>query len=162
MEKINAQNIAKIQKIMRASKTLVLSTIGSNGEPACAPVYYNPYQYHALDFVSQEQSAHISNLPNSNSVSGAIFIEGHQLTDITGLQVKGKVKRIGASELSEARQMYMNRFPEIQNNGYLMQMFMGIPFFRFEICWVRYSCHEGGVIQKNEWLIDAHGPCNCS
>jgi uncharacterized protein YhbP (UPF0306 family) len=148
---LQPQEIQEIDAFLAERRTLVLSTVGPSGEPACAPVYFNKQNTTSFDFVSKYESFHIENIRRCPSVAGAIYREGLQLSDICGLQIKGEVHYLESGSESEARERYMLRYPEIQANGYLRQMFMGTPMFRFKATWLRFCDHRDGVIRRREW-----------
>ena len=149
----NEHEKQQLLHFVQSCKTLVLATVNSESSPACAPVYFNPFNYRELDFVSKLDSQHIRNLQHSKTVAGAIFKEGSQISDITGLQVRGVIREIEGEALSEARQLYMDRFSEVQSNGFLRQMFMSTPLFRMTLCWVRHSEHVNGWVERREWEL---------
>jgi uncharacterized protein YhbP (UPF0306 family) len=152
----------QLLSFMNSCKALVLATVNGDSCPACAPVYYNPFSYKELDFVSKPDSQHISNLQHSLIVAGAIFQEGTQLSDITGLQIRGKIRELEGETLAEAQQRYMDRFSEVRSNGFLMQMFMSTPLFRMEVCWARHSEHVNGWIERKEWDLGTEPDCDPS
>jgi uncharacterized protein YhbP (UPF0306 family) len=147
----NDQDLSRIQKHLDQCRTLVLSTSDQNGLPFCAPVYYNPIDTRHVDFVSKNDSQHIVNLKPDERIAAAIFQEGKQLSDITGLQIHGFVHPLSEKDLPEARSRYMERYPEVKSNGFLMQMFMSTPLYRMEFTWMRFSEHINGWVEKKEW-----------
>jgi uncharacterized protein YhbP (UPF0306 family) len=137
--------------MMSTCRALVLSTVSERAEPACAPVYFQAKSITELDFVSKANSQHSLNLQHSPRAAGAIFKEGEQFTDICGLQLRGEVIELDGSAESEARELYIMRYPEISSNDFLLNLFMTTPMHRFCVHWLRFSDHQEGWVRRREW-----------
>ena len=147
----NTQEWQEIESFLATRRSMSLATVSPNGTPACAPVYYCAKTPRELDFVSKYDSLHIQNINFQPNISVAIYQEGSQWTDICGLQLRGTVHPIETSLEAEAREHYMMRYPEVKSNGYLMQLFMQTPIFRFTLNWIRYCDCRHNTIRRREW-----------
>jgi|SaaInlStandDraft_1057018.scaffolds.fasta_scaffold30378_3 uncharacterized protein YhbP (UPF0306 family) len=149
--KWNEEENKNVIRLLEACRTLVLSTSNESGEPSIAPVYFSLAEGPALDFVSKNNTQHILNLKHHSGVAGAVFQEGHSLTDITGLQMKGEICCLKNQAESTARKDYLVRFPSLNQNLPLLALFHTIPLFRFTPTWIRMTDHQPTGIRKREW-----------
>ena len=149
----NTQEWQEIESFLATRRSMSLATASPIGAPACAPVYYCAKTPWELDFVSKYESLHIQNINFQPKISAAIYQEGAQWTDICGLQLRGQVSPLESSLEAEAREHYMMRFPEVKSNGYLMQLFMQTPIFRYTLSWIRYCDYRNSSIRRREWQL---------
>lgn len=136
--------------LLRETKAMTLATVGEGAMPACATVYVSKSP-HCFDFVSKADSEHSQNLISQPTASASIYREGEGLSDIVGLQMKGRVTRLEGDVDRVARGAYLTTFPEIEGNPPLLMMFQSLPMYRFEPHWMRYIDHHRGLPRRREW-----------
>ena len=141
----------ELQNWIKERRTLVLSTVSSSGEAACAPLYYNSQSFRQLDFVSKSESQHCQNIRNQPKVAGAIYEEGQLLSDICGIQLRGQITLLSGQKAAIARECYLERYPGVAKMSYLLETFNKTPIYRLTTSWLRFTDHQNGKIRRRQW-----------
>lgn len=109
-----AANDADVKERMRAflggHTTMTLATVGSDGLPAAAAVFYAADNALNLYFLTEERTEHGQNMLRQPMVAGAIQADGQDWRRIRGLQLRGHARIVNASELVHATATYGRRF----------------------------------------------------
>jgi hypothetical protein len=101
----------RIAAFLAAHTTLTLATIGAEGMPAAAAVFYAHDAGLNLYFLSEERTAHGRNLLADARAAGTIHADGQDWRGIQGLQVRGQARPVGGSDLAHAGAVYGRRYP---------------------------------------------------
>jgi uncharacterized protein YhbP (UPF0306 family) len=90
--------------------TLTLATVGADGIPAAAAVFYAHDAELNLFFLSEEQTQHGQNLLANGQVAGTIQADGQDWRAIRGLQLRGEARPATAAEWPHAAALYGRKF----------------------------------------------------
>jgi uncharacterized protein YhbP (UPF0306 family) len=100
----------RIRQFLAQHTTLTLATVGADGEPAAAAVFYAADQALNLYFLSEERTEHGKNLSANPAVAGTIHDDGQDWRAIQGLQLRGSARLVAPHELGHAVATYGRRF----------------------------------------------------
>jgi hypothetical protein len=99
-----------IAAFLAAHTTLTLATVGAEGAPAAAAVFYAHDTRLNLYFLSEERTEHGRNLVADPRVAGTIHADGQDWRGIRGLQVRGQARTVARSELAHAAAVYARKY----------------------------------------------------
>lgn len=105
-----AETRERIRFFLREHTTLALSTVGADGAPAAAAVFYASDDNLNLYFLSEERTEHGRNMLANPQVAGAIHADGQDWRAIRGIQLKGRAEIAAGSELVRAMKTYAARY----------------------------------------------------
>jgi len=100
----------RIAAFLAAHTTLTLATVGAEGAPTAAAVFYAHDSKLALYFLSEERTEHGRNLLADARVAGAIHADGQDWRGIRGLQVRGQAHPVAGTELAHAAAVYGRKY----------------------------------------------------
>ncbi|NOZ27399.1 MAG: pyridoxamine 5'-phosphate oxidase family protein [Chloroflexi bacterium] len=101
----------RIAKFLAVHTTMTLATVGPDGAPQAAAVFYAPDDRLNLYFLSEPDSRHARNLSLDPRVAATIHADGQDWRSITGLQIEGTAEQVkDARELAHATRTYAARF----------------------------------------------------
>jgi len=107
---------ARINAWLAAHTTVTLATVGADGTPAAAAVFYAHDADLNLYFLSEERTQHGLNLAANPLVAGTIQVDpltgtgGPDWRTIRGLQLRGVATLVPAGELAHAAAVYGRKF----------------------------------------------------
>ena len=97
-------------RFLAVHTTLTLATVGPDGAPAAAAVFYAADSDLKLYFLSEERTEHGRNLLADPRAAGTIQADGQDWRGIRGVQVRGEAAPVSALELAHAAAVYGRRF----------------------------------------------------
>ena len=100
----------RIAAFLAAHTTLTLATVGADGAPAAAAVFYAHDARLNLYFLSEERTEHGRNLLADARVAGTIHADGQDWRGIRGLQVRGQARPAAGTELAHAAAVYGRKY----------------------------------------------------
>ncbi len=100
----------RIAGFLTNHNTLALATVGEDGTPAAAAVFYAHDAAFNLYFLSEERTAHGRNLAANPRAAGTIQADGQDWRAIQGLQVRGTAAPVASHELAHAAAVYARKF----------------------------------------------------
>lgn len=100
----------RIAAFLAAHTTLALATVGPEGAPEAAAVFYAHDAGLNLYFLSEERTRHGQNLLADPRVAGTIHADGQDWRGIRGIQVAGKALPAPTDELARAAALYGRKF----------------------------------------------------
>lgn len=100
----------RIANFLAEHTTLTLATVGADGAPAAAAVFFAPDDTLNLFFLSEEATEHDRNLLSHPQVAGAIQADSQDWRAIRGLQLRGTAAIVAAAEWPHAAAVYGRRF----------------------------------------------------
>ena len=106
----DAATAARIRAFLREHTTLALATVGADGAPAVAAVFYAADDHLRLCFLTEERTEHGRNLLANPRVAGAIHADGQEWRAIRGLQLRGHAEIARGDVLAQALVTYAARF----------------------------------------------------
>jgi uncharacterized protein len=101
---------SRIAGFLETHTTLTLATVGADGWPAAAAVFYAHDAGLNLYFLSEKRTRHGRNLAASPQVAGTIQADGQDWRSIRGLQVRGLASLVPASGFAHAAAVYGRKF----------------------------------------------------
>jgi uncharacterized protein YhbP (UPF0306 family) len=101
---------SRIAGFLELHTTLTLATVGDDGLPAAAAVFYAHDAGLNLYFLSEERTRHDRNLVATPQVAGTIHADGQDWRSIRGLQIRGAASRVPASGIAHAAAVYGRKF----------------------------------------------------
>jgi uncharacterized protein YhbP (UPF0306 family) len=101
----------RIRTFLAAHNTMTLATIGPDGAPQGAAVFYAAGDDLSLYFLSSPRSRHSENLQAEPRVAATIHADGQSWQAIQGLQIEGRARPVtGVRETAQAARVYAGRF----------------------------------------------------
>jgi uncharacterized protein YhbP (UPF0306 family) len=129
--------------------TMTLATIGLDGEPHAAAVYFACDDQINFYFFSDAESQHA--LDNTNEPRAAITVngEGGGWQEIYGLQLRGAITAVQSkNEWQGAWDHYQTKFPFVSN---LQEIIVINQMYVFKPHWIRLIDNRKGFGFKQEW-----------
>lgn len=99
----------RVHDYLGAHRVVTLATCDAVG-PWAAAVYY-AHEASTLYFLSSPASRHARHIEADGRVAATIQSDATEWTQITGLQLEGRARRLGAAEAAPARLLYGAKFP---------------------------------------------------
>lgn len=150
--------------------TMTLATVGHNGQPHAAAVYYaadeaafseklNYFPQESspdnrlpsLFFFSDPSSQHSQDLTINSHAAIAIYPEVFEWQQIRGLQMRGEVQVIPkGAEWDFAWLLYQEKFPFVST---LKPLVRRNVFYRFTPHWLRWLDNRHRLGYKKEWHL---------
>jgi uncharacterized protein YhbP (UPF0306 family) len=129
--------------------TLTLATVGVEGQPHSAPVYFVAGEGLHLYFFSDSQSQHSQDIQHDPRAALSIYPECWGWEEIHGVQMRGEVHRLErGQEWDLAWEQYQTKFPFVAG---LKEIVAQNSFYRFVPNWVRLVDNRKGFGYKQEW-----------
>lgn len=100
----------RIATFLAEHTTLTLATVGDEGAPAAAAVFYAHDTALKLYFLSEERTEHGRNLLADARVAATIQADGQDWRGIRGLQVCGRAHPVAGTELAHAVVAYGRKY----------------------------------------------------
>jgi uncharacterized protein YhbP (UPF0306 family) len=107
---IGSETGQRVAAFLRERTTIALATIGEEGLPAVAPVFYAADDELNLYFLTEERTEHGRNMLANPQVAGAIYEDGQEWRAIRGLQLKGRAEIATGAALTRAIMTYASRY----------------------------------------------------
>lgn len=101
---------SRLATFLFAHTTLTLATVGADGKPAAAAVFYAHDAALNLYFLSEERTQHGQNMLANGHVAGAIHADGQDWRSIRGLQVRGVASLVPPADLVHAVAVYGRKY----------------------------------------------------
>ncbi len=101
---------ARIATFLAEHSTVTLATVGADGAPAAAAVFYAHDADLNLYFLSEERTQHGQNLLANPDVAGTIQADGQDWRRIRGLQLRGRATLASGVALARAAAVYSAKY----------------------------------------------------
>ena len=151
----------RIAAFLAAHATLTLATVGADGAPAAAAVFYAHDSKLALYFLSEERTEHGRNLLADARVAGTIHADGQDWRGIRGLQVRGQARPAAGTELAHAAAVYGRKFSFVAASlawsgspGVLAGPLARARFWVLRPAWFRLIDNTVQFGFKEEWVLN--------
>lgn len=129
---------AQLHAFLAAHKVLSLASVGPDGEPQAADVYYACPNDLVLYFVSAASSRHAGNIARDPRVAGTVHADSQGWRDIRGVQLEGTCIRLRGRERAKGWVCYLNRFPFILADPALFAALKKVNIYRITPRWLRW------------------------
>lgn len=101
----------RIRTFLAAHNSMTLATVGPDGAPQAAAVFYAAGDDLSLYFLSSPRSRHSENLLAEPRVAATVHADGQAWQAIQGLQIEGRAFPVaGVRETAQAARVYAGRF----------------------------------------------------
>jgi uncharacterized protein YhbP (UPF0306 family) len=157
-ETIEKQLLAFLER----HQTMALATVGPDGRPAVAPLYYAHDRSLRLYYLSNPQAQHNVNLEANPQVAATIYAGETSWQTIQGVQLLGPARQVKAAQLPYATKVYVNKygflrplFADKQSGpAQLLAALARCRFYVVEPTWLRWIDNTTAFGHKAEWRID--------
>jgi hypothetical protein len=148
----------RIAAFLAAHTTLTLATVGPDGAPAAAAVFYAHDDDLNLYFLSEEKTLHAQNILADPRVAAAIHADGQDWRAIRGVQVRGRAELLAGANALHAAALYGRKFAFVgallagaEGPAVLSGPLAKARFWRLEPAWFRLIDNTQGFGHKTEW-----------
>lgn len=150
---MNAEGKRELLDFLSSHTTLVLSTVGREGHPAAAALFYAEDDALNLYFISEAESEHSRNILHRSKVALAIAADGQDWKQLTGVQIKGACARLTGSDRDRAQQRYVSKFQFVMRSSMLAERIDQSDFCAIQPEWIRLTDNRLGFSNKREWVL---------
>ncbi len=152
----------RIAAFLAEHTTLTLATIGADGAPAAAAVFYAHDTGFKLYFLSEERTEHGRNLRADARVAGTIHADGQDWRVIRGLQVRGQARPAAGTELAHAAVVYGRKYTFVAGvlaggGGILAGPLARARIWVLQPAWFRLIDNTVRFGFKEEWVLNERG-----
>ncbi|RME78086.1 MAG: pyridoxamine 5'-phosphate oxidase [Chloroflexi bacterium] len=146
----NADLRARIRQFLAEHTTLTLATVGEDGRPQAAALFYAETPALHLIFISEAKTRHSRNIASNPRIAATIQSDGQSWSEIQGLQLEGLCEPLSGKDAARARQVYLDKFPFIGQNKVLEMALSLVTFYRITPTWIRLIDNRRGFGHKEE------------
>jgi uncharacterized protein YhbP (UPF0306 family) len=138
---------------------MTLGTVGPDGEPAVAALYYAHDESLRLYYLSSTRSQHAANIEDRARVAVAVYSNDGHWRQITGVQMRGNARRVVPTRIAYAVRLYASKFDFIaglfggDRSGVaeLVGPVAQCRFYVVEPKWVRWLDNRVAFGYREEW-----------
>jgi uncharacterized protein YhbP (UPF0306 family) len=102
--------IERVRAYLQQHTTMTLATVGPDGLPNAAAVFYAAGYDLNLYFLSEERTEHGQNMLKQTAIAATVQADGQDWRGIRGLQLRGHARLVNTGELPRAVAVYGSRF----------------------------------------------------
>jgi uncharacterized protein YhbP (UPF0306 family) len=147
---------------LECHQTMALATVGSDGRPAVAPLYYAHDRLLRLYYLSNPKAQHNVNLKVNLRVAVTIYAGETDWQTIQGVQLLGLARQVKATQLPYATKVYVDKYgflgplfaDEQSGPAQLIGAVARCRFYVVEPTWLRWIDNTTAFGHKAEWHID--------
>lgn len=151
MERIKSVELKSSLEEFFALTTMTLATVGSDGEPHAAAVYFAVDEALHLYYFSETGSQHAQDTAHDPRAAVAIHADMANWQEIHGLQIRGLVRAVSSRpEWQAAWQLYREKFPFVVD---LEEVITANQMYAFSPTWIRLVDNRQGFGNKREWEV---------
>ena len=137
---------------LAAHNTLTLATVGPEGAPHAAAVFYAVGPDLTLYFLSEPKTLHGQHLKDGAQAAATIEANNQDWKNIRGLQLRGFAGPcIEPDEEETAREVYAARFPFVARAETLAGPLSRARYYKLVPSWIRLIDNTLGFGHKEEW-----------
>jgi hypothetical protein len=152
---------ARIAAFLAGHTTLTLATVGPDGAPAAAAVFYAHDDALNLYFLTEERTQHGQGLLANPQVAGTVQDDGQDWRAIRGVQVAGRAAPVTGGELAHAAIVYSRKYAFVagllagsSGPGVLVGPLAKARFWVLRPAWFRLIDNTVRFGFKEEWRAD--------
>jgi uncharacterized protein YhbP (UPF0306 family) len=149
---VSSDSLSQVRAFVAEQHTLTLSTLGPDGQPQAADVYYAESADLNLYFVSIPGSRHAANIGRDPRVAATIHADSARWRDIRGVQLEGTCARLGGAERAAAYARYTAKFPFVLADAALARALQQVGMYRMVPHWLRWIDNSLGLGHNQEWV----------
>jgi uncharacterized protein YhbP (UPF0306 family) len=154
--------LAQVRALLARRNTLTLATLGLEGDPQAADLYYAETDGLTLYFVSVPGSRHALNIARNPRVAVTIHADSERWRDIRGVQLEGTCAPVDGAERAGAWARYTAKFPFVLADAALLapgaqaqvaRALGQVSIYRITPHWLRWIDNAVGLGHNQEWLM---------
>jgi uncharacterized protein YhbP (UPF0306 family) len=150
---VTDNSLARVCAFLADHTTLSLATIGPDGEPQAADLYYAETGDLTLYFVSAANSRHAANVTHNPRVAATVHADSTGWRDIRGVQLEGTCTRVAGTERVKAWARYIAKFPFILTDPALARALQKVEMHRITPHWLRWIDNSVSLGHNQEWQM---------
>lgn len=147
-----AEALAVVRAFLGERYTLTLATIGPDGHPQAADVYYAETDDLILYFISIPGSRHATNIARDPHVAATIHADTTRWRDIRGVQLEGICLRVTGVERARAWALYTAKYPFVVADAALARAVQKVSLYRITPRWLHWIDNASGLGHNLEWV----------
>lgn len=140
--------LERLYRFLATRSTLTLATIGPDGAPLAAPLFFAADQSLNLYFVSSPDSRHSLALATRLHVAVSVYTETWDWREIQGLQMEGTARSLARAARDAALAVYTAKFPFVAGMRPLLD---ASTFHSIAPDWIRWIDNTRGFGYREEW-----------
>jgi uncharacterized protein YhbP (UPF0306 family) len=150
---VSSDPVSQVRTFLAKRQTLTLATIGPDGRPQAADVYYAETDDLEFYFASLPGSRHAANIARDPHVAATVRADSTRWRDIRGVQLEGLCGRLSGVERAAAYALYTARFPFVLADAALARALQRVDMYRMVPRWLRWIDNSLGLGHNQEWVI---------
>ena len=153
--------VSKITAFLSKRTSLTLASVGSDGDPAAAAVFFAADSQLNLYFLAARTTQHGDNMLRHPKVAVTIYADNQDPAVIMGVQMRGEARPATALQLPKAAAVYAAKFAfasrlDISRRDEIAGVLSTAGFWKFTPDWVRLTDNSLGFGHKEEISLDAY------
>jgi len=151
----------RITAFLATHTTMTLATVGPDGAPAAAAVFYAHDDALNLYFLTEARTQHGQNMLASPLVAATVQADGQDWRAIRGVQMRGTASLVAAGELAHAAAGYGRKYAFVATllagsggPGVLAGPLSKARFWVLRPSWLRLIDNTVRFGFKEEWTLD--------
>jgi uncharacterized protein YhbP (UPF0306 family) len=150
--RLKSAELRSLLEELLALTTMTLATVGRDGEPHAAGVYFAADGSLNLFYFSETSSQHSRDSEHEPRAAVAIHPEVPDWQQIHGLQLRGSIRIVKSkTEWQVAWHLYRDKFPFVID---LEEVIKTNQMYAFKPAWIRLVDNRQGFGYKQEWEIN--------
>ena len=141
--------IEVVGRLLKGQSTLALASVGADGAPQVAPLFYVCGDDLRLYWFSSTSSEHSKNVERNSAAAVTVYVPTDQWQEIRGVQMRGRVSVVADGERrGSIQKQYTERF---QLGTVFEALIARTTLYEFRPSWVRYidnSKHVGYKVER--------------
>jgi uncharacterized protein YhbP (UPF0306 family) len=131
-------SLSELHAFLKKHTTLSLATIGPEGQPQVADLYYTQTPDLKLYFVSSNDSRHVHNITRDDRVAGTVHAVSSRWRDIHGMQLEGVCAPVPKADKAVAWARYLAKYPFVMCDPILMSLLRKVSLYCLVPRWIRW------------------------
>lgn len=148
---MNTEEKQELRNFLSEHTTLVLSTLGDDGSPAAAALFYAEDPDLNLYFISDSKSEHSTNIDHRSAVALVIAADSQNWKELNGVQIKGSCVKLKDKARAEAH--YLSKYSFVLQNSMLRDKIEQSDFYVIKPAWIRLTDNRRRFADKREWWL---------
>jgi uncharacterized protein YhbP (UPF0306 family) len=145
--------LAQVRAFLPERNILTLATLGPDGDPQAANLYYAETDDLTLYFVSIPGSSHAVNIARNPRVAVTIHADSSQWRDIRGVQLQGTCALVTGADRARAWACYCAKFPFVLADAALARALDKVSVYRIAPRWLRWIDNTASLGHNREWVM---------
>jgi uncharacterized protein YhbP (UPF0306 family) len=149
---VSDPSLAQARAFLAKRQTLTLATLGPDGQPQAADLYYAETDDLTLYFVSVPGSRHAVNIARNPQIAVTVHADSTRWRDIRGVQLNGTCMPVTGAERARGWARYAAKLPFILADTALAHAMERVDMYRITPNWLRWIDNSVGLGHNREWV----------